>query len=225
MLLQAAVAHCGYPRLPSSPHPIQNKRLQLKALNALSESIDIQVEDWAKEVIEKQLVDGALPDQAWINIWKRVFRNEAKVESYQEDDEIENGNIIRTKKTFAAVELVHFCAHAPAREKWKILNMGQSLGKTMFWHFIEPAIRSIRELVGCEYIYLFAADSERTGKLCELYQDLGFVFRDDLYLTKPAYDFTCFFMCQEVRRLRNRKKEFLKNYNKPKEQAQEPAAI
>ena len=91
--------------------------------------------------------------------------------------------------------------------------------------FIEPKIRELRDLVGCEYIYLFAADDDRAGKLCSLYQDLGFDFRDEIYVTKPAYDFCCYFMCQEVRRLRTRKKEFLKNYNKPEEKAEAPAAV
>ena len=221
MLLQAAVSRCGQPRLPYSPNPLQQKRLYYRAMNALYDSCDTEVEDWAKEVIEKQMEDGDLPDQAWNNIWRRVFRSQDKLGSYKTDTILENDNIIRTKKTFAAVELVHFCAHEPAREKWKAMKMGKSLGRTLFWHFIEPTIRQIREWVGCEYLYLFAADEDREGSLVNLYKDMGFDFRDDLHLTKPSYDFCCFFMCQEVTGLRTRKNEFLTAYNKP----QEPAAV
>ena len=221
MLLQAAIARCGQPLLPFSPNPLQQKRLYYRAMNALYDSCDIEVEDWAKEVIEKQIVDNELPDQAWNNIWRRVFRSQDKLGSYKTDTMLEKDNIIRTKKTFPAVELVHFCAHEPAREKWTAMKMGPSLGKTMFWHFIEPKIRAIRDLVGCEYIYLFAADDDREGRLVSLYKEMGFDFRENLHLTKPAYDFCCYFMCQEVTGLRTRKNEFLKNYNKPKE----PAAV
>ena len=218
MLLQAAVSRCKHLHLPTFLRSVTDYYM---SMDALSVAKTIEPEDWAKDVVEKQLVDGDLSDKAWDKIWLRVFRSRVKLENYLAELKEEKDNIIRTKKTFAAVELVHFCVHAPAREKWKTLNMGQSLGKTMFWHFIEPKIRELRELVGCEYLYLFAADDDRAGKLCKLYQELGFDFRDEIYVTKPAYDFCCYFMCQDVRKLRTRKNEFLRNYNKPKE----PAAV
>ena len=225
MLLKEAHTRCGYLPPTRSRTLLQLYFYSIDALVYVESEEKIEVEDWAKEVIEKQLVDGQLPEKAWLNILRRVYRNKSRLDHYKADKKLEKDNIIRTKKTFAAVELVHFCAHAPAKEKWKALGMGQSLGKTMFWQFIEPKIQELRELVGCEYIYLFAADDVRTGKLCNLYQDLGFDFHEELYVTKPAYDFCCFFMCQGVRKLRTRKKEFLKNYNKPKEKAEAPAAV
>ncbi len=221
MLLKEARSRCGYPPATRSITLLQLYFYSIDALAYVESEKKIEVENWAKEAIEKQLVDGQLSEKAWLGIVRRVYRNKSRLDQYKADKEMEKGNIIRTKKTFASVELVHFCAHAPAKAKWKTLNMGQSLGKTLFWHFIEPKIRELRELVGCEYIYLFAADDDRAGKLCKLYQELGFDFRDEIYVTKPAYDFCCYFMCQEVRKLRTRKKEFLKAYNKPKE----PAAV
>lgn len=225
MLLKAANARCGY--LPAT-RSLTLLRLYFQAMDNLlyaDGKEEIIVEDWANEVIEKQLENGQLPEKAWLGIVRRVCRNQAKLDHYKAEMALEKDNIIRTKKTFAAVELVHFCVHAPAKEKWKAMGMGQSLGKTMFWQFIEPKIQQIRELVGCEYLYLFAADDTREGKLCQLYQNLGFDFRDELYVTKPAYDFCCYFMGQEVRKLRTRKKEFLKNYNMPAQKAEAPAAV
>ena len=219
MLLKAANTRC---LPPTSSFNLLNLYFHaVKNLTYVESKETLVVEEWAEEAIEKQLVDGKLTEKAWLNILRRVCRNQSRLDQYSAEMEMEKDNIIRTKKTFAAVELVHFCAHAPAREKWKTLNMGQSLGKTLFWHFIEPKIRELRDLVGCEYIYLFAADDDRAGKLCNLYQELGFDFRDEIFVTKPAYDFCCYFMCQEVRKLRTRKKEFLRVYNKPKE----PAAV
>ena len=221
MLLKAANARCGY--LPAT-RSLTLLRLYFQAMDNLlyaDGKEEIIVEDWANEVIEKQLENGQLPEKAWLGIVRRVCRNQAKLDQYKAEMELEKDNIIRTKKTLAAVELVHFCAHEPARKKWAAMQMGKSLGRTMFWQFIEPKIREIRELVGCEYLYLFAADSSREGELVKLYQEMGFEFRDDLYVTKPSYDFCCYFMCQEVTRLKARRNEFFRTYNL----LEEPAAI
>lgn len=221
MLLKAAEARCGC--IPAT-RSLPLLKLYFQSVNILSRAEskeEIEIREWATEAIEKQLVDGQLPERAWLGITRRICRNQAKLEQYMAEMALEKDNIIRTKKTFAAVELVHFCAHEPARKKWAEMGMTQSMGKTLFWQFIEPVIRQLRELVGCEYLYLFAADGDREGKLCSLYRELGFDFREDLHVTKPAYDFCCFFMCQDVRKLRTRKKEFQKSYNMPKE----PAAV
>ena len=219
MMLRAANDRCSCPQLPNSPDPNQRRRLLHMAMDALHASSQIEAEDWAKEAVEKQLVDGELPDKAWDKIWRRVLRSQGRLDSYNDELELESTNIIRTKKTLAAVELVHFCAHEPARKKWAAMQMGKSLGRTMFWQFIEPKIREIRELVGCEYLYLFAADSSREGELVKLYQEMGFEFRDDLYVTKPSYDFCCYFMCQEVTHLKTRRNEFFRTYNRIEEAA------
>ena len=219
MMLRAANDRCSCPQLPNTPDPGRRRKLLEMAMDALHASAQIEVEDWAKEAVEKQLVDGELPDKAWDKIWGRVLRSQGRLDSYNDELELESANIIRTKKTLAAVELVHFCAHEPARKKWAAMQMGKSLGRTMFWQFIEPKIREIRELVGCEYLYLFAADSSREGELVKLYQEMGFEFRDDLYVTKPSYDFCCYFMCQEVTHLKTRRNEFFRTYNRIEEAA------
>ena len=221
MQLRAANDLSAHTQLPNSPYPEQRFRLVTRAMAALRAADDIVAEDWAIESIQKQLVDGDLPAEAWGDIWLRVFRSENRLGSYQTELKLESDNILRTKKTYAAVELVHFCAHEPARKKWNALNMGRSLGRTMFWHFIEPKIRAIRDLVGCEYLYLFAADADRDGELVKLYRELGFEFREDLHVTKPAYDFCCYFMCQPVTSLWSNRNEFIRTYNQPTE----PAAV
>lgn len=221
MVLRAAWLANFQVQFPYDPDPAEREMLQKYAMVALEIARNVEVQDWAKEVIEKQLVNGSLPDEAWDKIWNRMFRSMEKKDSYEKDVEEEGNNIIRTRKTFPSVELVHLCVHEPAREKWKAKGMAsRSLGKTMFWYFIEKKIREIRRLVGCEYIYLFAADEERDGKLTQYYKELGFGFRDDINVTKPMYDLCCYFMCQEVTALWNRRNEFFRNYNEP----QKPAA-
>jgi hypothetical protein len=98
----------------------------------------------------------------------------------------------------------------------------QSMGHTFFWHFVVPAIQEIPEHAACEYIYLFAADGERNrdGGLIKHYKKMGFEFRDDLNVTKPAYDFCCYFMCQKFTSLRTGKNKFFRDYNKIEQPAE-----
>ncbi len=248
MMLKEAYRVCPWPSyLPGGNITLMMKNWETLMM-LLNIARDLEVADFAKNAIAEQLVDGKLTEKAWRTIWRRVLRALGNRISFDEDKKLEEKNIIRTKKSFAAVELEHFCAYDPVdwrrfgrklskdekkkirleencvAKKWHDAGMdAQSMAKAIFWKFVVPTIQNIRKHVGCEYIYLFAADNtgKRDGKLIQFYQDMGFDFRDDIYVTKPAYDFQCYFMCQEVTSLRNGKNEFFKYYNKPKE----PAAV
>ncbi len=203
---------CGEIHIPLSPEKLEQSVENHMAL--LDAACGQEAPAWAMEIIEKRKVDGVLPFEKFMEMYDNYRKSMAKKVSYDEELRREGENIIRTKKNFASVELVHFCVHEPAREKWAAAGMGQqSLGKTMFWQFVVPVIQEIRKLVGCEYLYLFAADQKRDGTLTRYYQDLGFVFRNDINVNKPAYDFCCYFMCQEVKSLRNKRNDFFRSYN------------
>ena len=248
MMLKEAYRVCPWPSyLPGGNITLMMKNWETLMM-LLNIARDLEVADFAKNAIAEQLVDGKLTEKAWKTIWRRVLRALGNRISFDEDEKLDEKNIIRTKKSFAAVELEHFCAYDPVdwhrfgrklsgeekkkiklkenpvAKKWYDAGMdAQSMAKAIFWKFVVPTIQDIRKHVGCEYIYLFAADNtgKRDGRLIQLYQDMGFDFRDDVYVTKPAYDFQCYFMCQEVTSLRKGKNEFFKNYNKPAE----PAAV
>ena len=242
MLLKEASRVCSRIALLPAPGILAQLTIHKRSSRALELAQDVEVEDWAREAIAQQLVNGELTEKAWIKIWRRVFRTMENQGLYEDDEKLEGQNIVRTKNNFAAVELVHFCACDPInwnrygsgltreeRKKIKLANDpvarrwyeagmdAQSMGETFFWKFVVEIIQDLRKLVGCEYIYLFAADEDREGSLVRYYKRLGFDFRDDINVTKPAYDFCCFFMCQEVTALRNKKNTFLRNYNKPRE--------
>lgn len=129
-------------------------------------------------------------------------------------DDIErefNDGITRVGQTFSAVELVHFCANDNTEELWKSLNIPQSRGSVVFWQFVVPIIISMRQQVGCKYLYLFAADTSEDGRLQHYYSDmLNFEIPEDLSTAKPVYDFSCIFMCQEVNKLSEARDEFMK---------------
>lgn len=196
------------------PYNLEKLRTAMEnSLALLDAAYGMEAPDWAKEVIEKRKVNGVLPYRKMLEFRQRYERNVSKWNDYFTEVRLDGGNIVRTKKTLPGVELVHFCVHDPASTKWKELGNPQSLGKTMFWQFVVPVIQQVRDLVGCEYIYLFAADSRKYGRLVNYYTELGFEIRPDLSVSKPAYDFCCYFMCQKVTSLRNRRNAFFRNYN------------
>ena len=203
------------------PYNREKLRVALENSQALLDAAHgKEAPDWAKEIIEKRKVNGLLPLRKMREFYDRHMRNMSKWNLYNEEIRVEGNNIVRAKQTMAGVELVHFCVHSPADRKWKTTPMdNQSLGRTLFWKFVVPVIQEVRSLVGCEYLYLFAADAKKYGTLVNYYKTLGFEIREDLSVSKPEYDFCCYFMCQKVTSLRNRQNEFFRNYNKPKEQA------
>ena len=86
--------------------------------------------------------------------------------------------------------------------------------KDTFWYFIVPLILSAREIVGCEYLFLFAADSTDDQTLVEYYRNiLNFHDNNERAVAKPVYDFSCKFMYQEVSPLPMLQKEFFDNFN------------
>lgn len=125
-----------------------------------------------------------------------------------------NDSITRVGQTFSAIELVHFCANDAAEDLWKSMNSPQPLGAVVFWGFIVPIIEDIRQKVGCQYLFLFAADLSKGEKLVKYYSDqLNFEIPTDLATAKPIYDFSCKFMCQEVKTLSSGREAFFNNFN------------
>ena len=123
-----------------------------------------------------------------------------------------NESITRVGQTFPAIELVHFCANDATYELWKSMNSPQSLGAVVFWGFVVPIIEEVREKIGCQYLFLFAADLSKGEKLVKYYSDqLNFEVPTDLATAKPIYDFSCKFMCQEVKGLAKGREEFFMN--------------
>ena len=247
MLLKQASIVCNGMHFMQSNNAQERTIIMHYTLEALRriETEKIEVNPWAEEAIEKQLVNGTLTEKAWKKIWRRVF-NALKYDlGKQNDESLQESNIVRTKETFPAVELVHFCIYDPIlwsmvfqnypKEFWKELQktlplkhnpvviqwhnkgMGnRSLARTMFWKFVVPVIQDLGKLVGCEYVYLFAADddSDEEKSLLRYYRKLGFDFQDRIYVTKPSFDFGCFFMCQKISALPKKRNAFFRNYNR-----------
>ena len=143
---------------------------------------------------------------------ERIPKKNAKI---LEDLEQElNENITHVGKTYSGVELVHFCANNATDELWKGLALPHDRGTLIFWQFIVPIILKVRVLVGCEYLFLFAADISEYHTLLDYYRNqMGFADEGERATAKPLYDLSCKFMYMETEKLEDRRNEFFDNFN------------
>lgn len=136
-----------------------------------------------------------------------------------------NVSIMRVAKTFPGIVLTHFCKNQNYSFPEKI---SFPLGFYVFWEIIVKKVLEISEYLGCQYLYLFAADNteeasitgatslyeyiyadvfdEEEGdapyKLVEYYKnELKFEEVQRLTILKPFYDFHCFSLVQPIAKL------------------------
>lgn len=123
-------------------------------------------------------------------------------------------NLKNVGRTFPGVELVHFCANDAHREEWDEYDLPQNMGTTIFWYFIVPKILEMLKIVGCEYVFLFAADLTPYEELIRYYSDqLKFEKVDEHCVAILMYDFTCQFMSQKTCELEGKRKQFFEEFN------------
>lgn len=127
-------------------------------------------------------------------------------------------NLKRVGKTFVGVEIVHFCANDNYRPSWEKLNINQKMGTVVFWHFLIPKICELRKIVGCEYLFLFAADLTPDELLVNYYKsNLGFKDSNEYGTAIPLYDYACKFMHQELKDIEERRNNFYLEFNPDEE--------
>ena len=175
---------------------------------------------WAQEHIEKLKSTGALYRGGMEEIVVHYFRLKSELDDLkkalrQEEADEDSRKIVRTDRTYAGIELVHFCANERYNPQWKSYNLGHAMGETLFWEFVVSTFRRVNSVIGCEYVYLFAADSTEDRTLINYYENaLQFTRPDDIGTTKPFYDFSCVFMCQELTMLKAYSSYFFHNFNR-----------
>lgn len=122
-----------------------------------------------------------------------------KLDILEELEKEFNADIARVGKTFSGIELVHFCSNSEADDSWENFGLPQLRGTIIFWYFVVPKVLEALKYVGCQYLFLFAADKSKDEKLVRYYEDqMNFKRPDELATAKPFYDFTCKFMCHEI---------------------------
>ena len=137
-----------------------------------------------------------------------------KMDILEELEKELNEDIARVGRTFSGIELVHFCSNSKTDYLWENFELPQLRGTIIFWYFVVPQILNALKYVGCQYVFLFAADKSKGEKLVRYYEDqLNFHGSEELATAKPFYDFTCKFMCHEVSSLQRERDEFFANFN------------
>lgn len=119
-------------------------------------------------------------------------------------------------KSFPSVELTHFFVNESYRQKWQHYGFGAKnrIGATMFWHVIVDIVERIRNLTGCEYLYLFAADATSDRHLVNHYKNM-MGLREEMTMSalQPIYDFNCTFLYAGIDSLLNARDEFYNDFN------------
>lgn len=154
-----------------------------------------------------------------------------------------NRHSIDVATTYPAIEIENLCKNF-VNEEINSENHGSDsknnrdiipLGFLVFWVFIVPMIQEIAQKVGCEYIYIFAADNVKgnynSGNLISFNDEkmtdnlpfqfplisyyrtnYGFRDADDLFFIRPKYDEKCYEMLQSVEDAINNSKNIWKKF-------------
>lgn len=190
----------------------------LKRIRELYEYVIELKNDSELNESDKQAIESIIER---IRTGKGLIKNDLAKISYTKKGEIikelekaSEDDLKRVGKTFAGIEIVHFCANDKYREIWKDFKIDQKLGVVIFWMFIVPKIFDVMQHIGCEYVFLFAADMTPDECLVNYYKTyLKFKDTADHGTTMSLYDYGCKFMHQETSLLKSKQEVFFDNFN------------
>ena len=195
---------------------------QLRKLNDLFRFLVELENDSSSTVEDRQTINSILES---IRTRKGLVKEDlAKISPIKKNQLLEElekettDHLKRVGKTFAGIEIVHFCANDACRTLWNGFQFKQKMGAVIFWHFIVPKICEAKKIIGCQYLFLFAADLTPDELLINYYETfLGFRSSDEHGTAMPLYDYACKFMYQEINGIENRREQFYKDFNPDEE--------
>lgn len=191
----------------------------LKKIHELYEYVIELKNDSDLNESDRQIIESIIER---IRTGKGLIKNDLAKISYAKKGEIikelekaSEDDLKRVGKTFAGIEIVHFCANDLYREMWKGFKIDQKLGVVVFWMFIVPKILEVMQHIGCEYIFLFAADMTPDEYLVNYYKTyLKFKDTTNHGTTISLYDYGCKFMHQETASLKAKQEFFFEHFNR-----------
>lgn len=209
---------CGSLHAPDPRQRLQAQYKQAEALYAAAKGLK-NARKWALDVIEEYRERGYDTGDL-IRLFKER-RDDAKewLKELKKDAKDDPTQMtVQTMENYSGVELVQFCKNDCAGVLWKNSCVGNiPMGECLFWRFILPLVQKTTKLVGCKYMYLFAADSSEEQSLVRYYQEkLHFEVLKNLSTHKPMYDVYCQPMYRELSVLDRYRKDFIENINKPR---------
>lgn len=135
-----------------------------------------------------------------------------KKDSWNKGEEFEKTTeVTKVLTSYPAVELKLFGINESAKEYWKSLGFSDDIkmGETLFWLKVVDTLEEMHKYVGCQFVYLFAADKEAEGQLVKYYRvRLGFESDASLSANKPRFDWQTQFLFQSTDKLFARRDRF-----------------
>ena len=145
-----------------------------------------------------------------------VMELTSKQQSIKADEELEvDKDLNRVSEVHPAIEIKFLGKNTVADSYWKSLGLpvDKKMGETLFWTKVVDTIDQMMSMVGCEYVYLFAADNEADGELVQYYRvRLNFDSNLKVSANKPHFDFQSQFLFQSVKDLFSAQKTFMENF-------------
>lgn len=122
-------------------------------------------------------------------------------------------NLQRVGRTFAGIEIVQFCINEKYRAFLQSFGFFPHFGAVVFWYFLVPIVLEVKKHIGCQYLFLFAADTSEDESLIRYYRSLRFTDAGEYSAVIPRYDWACRFMYQEIANLAVGQNEFFDQFN------------
>lgn len=145
-----------------------------------------------------------------------VMELTSKQQSIKADEALEvDKDLTRVSEVHPAIEIKFLGKNAAANSYWKSLGLPEEkkMGETLFWVKVVDVICQMMSMVGCEYVYLFAADNEAEGELVQYYRvRLNFGSNSKMSANKPHFDFQSQFLFQSVKDLFAAQQTFIENF-------------
>ena len=160
------------------------------------------------DAIQKAMLAGIMSP----NEWERFYVKKALY--LKDKKEWSGSNIEQVSEVLPGIELKYLGVNEGAKGVWNSYGLPRRQGETLFWQCVVDKIDEACRRVGCQYLYLFAADNKPDGNLVGYYDSrLHFEKNSDLSANKPHFDFKCRFMCQEIEALRKNREYFFEHFN------------
>ena len=185
---------------------------QLKGVvdNLILLSLDEKTSEADKKIIDTILCDVRNRKGIAKKSLSSISRKNTTIEEFEK---MMGDNTEKVGATFAGIEIVQFCRNEE-NNKWRSCGIDKKLGVIVFWNFIVPIVLKVREHVGCQYLFLFAADESEDENLVNYYKYwLKFKQDENLKTAMPLYDLKCKFLYQEAGSLAEKREKFFNNFN------------
>lgn len=128
-------------------------------LNSAEKEVAYRLLSEAYALFDEKIEDS---DRATLLITYAQEQAEIKEEREEASNQVGDSEFVKNvQETYPAIDIKFLCKDANYKPG---IEIGFKFGVYVFWEIIVPHILKISELVGCKYVYLFAADNSEQEK-------------------------------------------------------------